>query len=59
MIPLPVSSAAQSLAASQAGDILEKSELVLAYPQPSGVFTPVFVAAETRLFNKHDLKVKL
>jgi NitT/TauT family transport system substrate-binding protein len=48
-----------SLAASEAGDSLEKSEIVLAYPQPSGVFTPVFVAAEAGLFKKHGLNVKL
>jgi ABC-type nitrate/sulfonate/bicarbonate transport system substrate-binding protein len=51
--------APQSRAASEAGDILEKSEIVLAYPQPSGVFTPVFVAEETGLFKIHGLNVKL
>jgi NitT/TauT family transport system substrate-binding protein len=38
---------------------LEKSEIVLAYPQASGVFTPIFVADEAGLFRKHGLSVKL
>jgi NitT/TauT family transport system substrate-binding protein len=37
----------------------EKSELVLAYPQASGVFTPVFLADEAGLFKKYGLSVKL
>jgi ABC-type nitrate/sulfonate/bicarbonate transport system substrate-binding protein len=54
-----VNSPAQSLAASEAGDILGKSEIVLAYPQLSRVFAPVFVAAETGLFKIHGPNVKL
>ncbi len=50
---------ARSLAATDAGGRIEKSDIVLAYPQPSGVFTPVFVAAEAGLFKKHGLNVKL
>jgi len=45
-----------------AGDLagnLEKSEIVAAYPQASGVFTPLFVASEAGLFKKYGLKVKL
>jgi ABC-type nitrate/sulfonate/bicarbonate transport system substrate-binding protein len=30
----------------------EKTEIVLAYPQASGVFTPLFVANEAGLFKK-------
>jgi NitT/TauT family transport system substrate-binding protein len=45
-------------AASDAGK-LEKNEIVLAYPQPSGVFTPIFVAGEAGLFKKYGLNVKL
>ncbi len=45
-------------AASDAGK-LEKTEIVLAYPQPSGVFTPIFVAGEAGLFKKYGLNVKL
>lgn len=37
----------------------EKSEIVLAYPQASGVFTPIFVAGEAGLFKKYGLNVKL
>ena len=45
-------------AASDAGK-LEKTEIVLAYPQASGVFTPIFVAGEAGLFKKYGLNVKL
>jgi NitT/TauT family transport system substrate-binding protein len=45
-------------AASDAGRV-EKSEIVLAYPQASGVFTPIFVADEAGLFKKYGLNVKL
>ncbi|HTF94075.1 MAG TPA: ABC transporter substrate-binding protein, partial [Verrucomicrobiae bacterium] len=45
-------------AASDSGK-LEKTEIVLAYPQPSGVFTPIFVAGEAGLFKKYGLNVKL
>ena len=38
---------------------LQKTEIVLAYPQPSGVFTPIFVAADGGLFKKYGLVVKL
>ena len=37
----------------------EKTEIVLAYPQASGVFTPLFVANEAGLFKKYGLNVKL
>ena len=53
-----VNSAVESLAASDAGK-LEKREIVLAYPQASGVFTPIFVAGEAGLFKKYGLNVKL
>jgi NitT/TauT family transport system substrate-binding protein len=38
---------------------LEKAEIVVAYPQASGVFTPLFVASEAGLFKKYGLNVKL
>jgi NitT/TauT family transport system substrate-binding protein len=38
---------------------LEKTELVLAYPQASGVFTPVFVADEAGYFKRYGLDVRL
>jgi NitT/TauT family transport system substrate-binding protein len=46
------------VAADVAGK-LEKAELVLAYPQASGVFTPIFVADEAGFFKKYGLDVKL
>ena len=50
---------ALSHAASDTGGGLEKSEIVAAYPQASGVFTPLFVANEAGLFKKYGLTVKL
>lgn len=38
---------------------LEKTDLVIAYPQASGVFTPLFVAGGDGLFKKYGLNVKL
>jgi len=48
-----------SHAASDTLGGLEKSEIVAAYPQASGVFTPLFVAVEAGLFKKYGLSVKL
>jgi NitT/TauT family transport system substrate-binding protein len=48
-----------SFAASDAGARPEKTEIVVAYPQPSGVFTPLYVSYETGLFKKYGLEVKL
>jgi len=48
-----------SYAASDSVGALEKSEIVVAYPQASGVFTPLFVANEVGLFKKYGLNVKL
>ncbi len=45
--------------ASDAVGTLEKSDLVVAYPQASGVFTPLFVASDGGLFKKYGLNVKL
>lgn len=45
--------------ASDAVGALEKSEIVVAYPQPSGVFTPLFVASDGGLFKKYGLNVRL
>jgi len=46
-------------AASDPDGAVEKSEIVVAYPQASGVFTPLFVANEAGLFKKYGLNVKL
>jgi NitT/TauT family transport system substrate-binding protein len=48
-----------SYAASEPVGVLEKTEIVVAYPQASGVFTPLFVANEAGLFKKYGLNVKL
>ena len=48
-----------SFAASDAGGRPEKTEIVIAYPQPSGVFTPLYVSYEAGLFKKYGLDVKL
>ena len=44
---------------AESGGKPEKTELVLAYPQASGVFTPIFVADEAGYFKKYGLDVKL
>lgn len=46
-------------AASDAVAAPEKTDLVVAYPQASGVFTPLFVASDGGLFKKYGLNVKL
>src|SRR5918996_1276745 len=50
---------APSFAASDVDGKPEKPEIVVAYPQPSGVFTPLYVSHESGLFKKHGLDVKL
>lgn len=47
------------LAAGDVGGDPEKGEIVVAYPQPSGAFTPVWVAYEAGLFKKYGLTAKL
>jgi NitT/TauT family transport system substrate-binding protein len=47
------------VAASEPAGGLEKTEIVAAYPQASGVFTPLFVASESGFFKKYGLHVKL
>ena len=50
---------ALSYAASDPVGVLEKSDIVVAYPQASGVFAPLFVANEAGSFKKYGLNVKL
>lgn len=50
---------AEARAAADAGGKPEKTELVLAYPQASGVFTPIFVADDAGFFKKYGLDIKL
>lgn len=58
-IPALVCGSSNTHAASDPVGVLEKTDLVLAYPQASGVFTPIFVASEAGLFKKYGLNVKL
>lgn len=37
----------------------EKTDVIVTYVQPSGVFTPVYVAYEAGLFKKHGLNARL
>ncbi|MBI2357635.1 MAG: ABC transporter substrate-binding protein [Deltaproteobacteria bacterium] len=48
----------ECLAASEVGGKPEKSDVVVVYTQPSGGFTPVWVAYEAGLFKKYGLNVK-
>jgi NitT/TauT family transport system substrate-binding protein len=50
---------ALSYAATDVGGKPERTEIVVAYPQPSGVFTPLYVSHEAGLFKKYGLDVKL
>jgi NitT/TauT family transport system substrate-binding protein len=51
--------ATMPIIAGQAMGQPEKADIVVAYPQPSGVFTPLFVASDAGLFKKYGLNVKL
>lgn len=57
LIPLIVASL--SLAASEVGGKPEKGEIIVTYAQPSGAFTPIWVAYEAGLFKKYGLTAKL
>ncbi len=48
-----------SLAAGDVGGNPKKKEVVIAYPQPSGAFAPLWVAYEAGLFKKYGLSAKL
>ena len=48
-----------SFAASEVGGKPEKADVIVTYVQPSGVFTPVYVAYEAGLFKKYGLNAKL
>lgn len=45
--------------AAEVGGKPEKSEIIVTYVQPSGVFTPVYVAYEAGSFKKYGLNAKL
>ena len=59
ILPVSFGRFAGVAAAADSAGKLEKTELVLAYPQASGVFTPIFVADEVGYFKKYGLEVKL
>ena len=55
IVLLNVFGLAEARVDADAGGKLEKSELVLAYPQASGVFTPIFVADDSKVLDDtHD-----
>ncbi len=56
---IPLMVASLSLAASEVGGKPEKSEIIVTYAQPSGAFTPIWVAYEAGLFKKYGLTAKL
>ncbi len=56
---IPLMVASLSLAASEVGGKPEKSEIIVTYAQPSGAFTPIWVAYEAGLFKKYGLNAKL
>jgi NitT/TauT family transport system substrate-binding protein len=45
--------------AAESGGKPEKSDVVVTYAQPSGAFTPIWVAYEAGLFKKYGLNAKL
>ena len=51
--------ASVSFAATDIGGKPEKSDVTITYAQPSGAFTPIWVAYEAGLFKKYGLNAKL
>ena len=54
-----VMSAVAPASAAEPGGKPEKSDVVVTYAQPSGAFTPIWVAYEAGLFKKYGLNAKL
>jgi NitT/TauT family transport system substrate-binding protein len=54
-----VSGAVSIAHAAETGGKPEKTDVVVTYAQPSGAFTPIWVAHEAGLFQKHGLTAKL
>jgi len=48
-----------SFAASEVGGKPEKADVIVTYVQPSGVFTPIYVAYEAGIFKKYGLNATL
>src|ERR1044071_7140970 len=59
LIVLIISLFAHPVEAAAAGGKPEKSDVVVTYAQPSGAFTPIWVAYEAGLFKKYGLNAKL
>ncbi|MGH7835780.1 MAG: ABC transporter substrate-binding protein [Candidatus Binatia bacterium] len=58
-IALAASLVPQSVPAAEVGGKPEKADVTVTYAQPSGAFTPIWVAYEAGLFKKHGLNAKL
>ena len=50
---------ALGFAQTEGGGKPEKTDVVVTYAQPSGAFTPIWVAADTGLFKKYGLNAKV
>ena len=51
--------AAPAVFAAEAGGKPEKADVIVTYAQPSGAFTPIWVAHDTGLFKKYGLNSRL
>lgn len=51
--------ASLSFAAGEVGGKPEKADVIVTYVQPSGVFTPIYVAYEAGIFKKYGLNARL
>jgi len=59
VVSLLVASATSSVFAADAGGKPEKGGVIVTYAQPSGAFTPIWVAYEAGLFKKYGLNASL
>ena len=59
LLVISVVCAIQSSFAADPGGKPEKSDVIVTYAQPSGAFTPIWLAQEAGLFKKHGLNASL
>jgi len=59
LLLISVVCASHSSFAADAGGKPEKSDVVVTYAQPSGAFTPIWLAHEAGLFKKYGLNATL
>jgi len=59
LVALMLATSSAAFGATGDGGKPEKSDVVVTYAQPSGAFTPIWVAFEAGLFKKHGLNAKL